>query len=90
MRHDKFTTKFQMAIADAQSLALGRDHQFIEPAHLMQALMDQEGGSVRPLFTIIGAEYQSVPLRAWQTLDKMPQVQGAEGEVQISQNTVRY
>ena len=48
MRHDKFTTKFQMAIADAQSLALGRDHQFIEPAHLMQALMDQEGGSVRP------------------------------------------
>jgi len=55
MRHDKFTTKFQMAIADAQSLALGRDHQFIEPAHLMQALMDQAGGSVRPLLAPISA-----------------------------------
>ncbi len=49
MRMDKLTTKFQLALADAQSLALGRDHQFIEPAHLMVALLDQEGGSVRSL-----------------------------------------
>ena len=45
MRMDKLTTKFQMALADAQSLAVGRDHQFIEPVHLMVALLDQEGGS---------------------------------------------
>lgn len=56
MRHDKFTSKFQMAIADAQSIALGRDHQFIEPVHLMQALLDQNGGSVRPLFTMLGVD----------------------------------
>ena len=49
MRMDKMTSKFQMALADAQSLALGRDHQFIEPVHLMIALLDQEGGSVRHL-----------------------------------------
>lgn len=49
MRMDKLTTKFQLALADAQSLALGRDHQFIEPVHLMMALLDQEGGTARPL-----------------------------------------
>ncbi len=60
MRHDKFTSKFQMAIADAQSIALGRDHQFIEPIHLMQALLDQNGGSVRPLFTMLRRGYPPV------------------------------
>ena len=89
MRHDKFTTKFQMAIADAQSLALGRDHQFIEPAHLMQALMDQEGGSVRPLFTIIGANISQFRSELGKLLAKMPEVQGAEGEVQLSQATAK-
>ena len=47
MRMDKLTSKFQMAIADAQSLAVGQDHQFIEPAHVMIALLDQQGGTVR-------------------------------------------
>jgi ATP-dependent Clp protease ATP-binding subunit ClpB len=51
MRMDKLTSKFQMALADAQSLAVGRDHQFIEPVHLMSALLDQEGGTVRHLLT---------------------------------------
>tara|TARA_B100000700_G_scaffold323750_1_gene428213 strand:+ start:228 stop:2765 length:2538 start_codon:yes stop_codon:yes gene_type:complete len=78
-----------MAIADAQSLALGRDHQFIEPAHLMQALMDQEGGSVRPLFTIIGANISQFRSELGKLLDKLPQVQGAEGEVQLSQATAK-
>jgi len=49
MRFDKLTHKFQLAIQDAQSLALGRDHQFIEPIHLMQALLNQDGGTLRPL-----------------------------------------
>ncbi|PTB82976.1 hypothetical protein C9986_01930, partial [Pseudidiomarina aestuarii] len=49
MRFDKLTNKFQLAIADAQSLALGRDHQFIEPVHVMQALLNQDGGTLRPL-----------------------------------------
>ena len=47
MRMDKLTSKFQMALADAQSLAVGQDHQFIEPAHVLVALLDQQGGSVR-------------------------------------------
>jgi ATP-dependent Clp protease ATP-binding subunit ClpA len=51
MRMDKLTSKFQMALADAQSLAVGQDHQFIEPAHVMVALLDQQGGSVRGLLT---------------------------------------
>ena len=51
MRMDKLTSKFQMALADAQSLAVGRDNQFIEPAHLMVALLDQEGGTVRHLLS---------------------------------------
>jgi ATP-dependent Clp protease ATP-binding subunit ClpB len=49
MRLDRFTSKFQLAISDAQSLALGRDHQYIEPVHLMTAMLNQQGGSVRPL-----------------------------------------
>ena len=55
MRMDKLTSKFQMALADAQSLAVGQDHQFIEPVHLMIALLDQQGGSVRGLLTKSGA-----------------------------------
>ena len=51
MRMDKLTSKFQMALADAQSLAVGRDHQFIEPVHLMLALLDQQGGTVRHLLS---------------------------------------
>ncbi|MEW8560584.1 MAG: Clp protease N-terminal domain-containing protein, partial [Candidatus Thiodiazotropha sp.] len=49
MRMDRLTSKFQMALADAQSLAVGRDHQFIEPVHLMIALLDQDGGTIRHL-----------------------------------------
>lgn len=49
MRLDRFTSKFQLAIADAQSLALGRDHQYIEPVHLMVALLNQDGSTIRLL-----------------------------------------
>ena len=52
MRMDKLTSKFQMALSDAQSLAVGRDHQFIEPVHVMVALLDQEGGSIRHLLAV--------------------------------------
>lgn len=75
MRHDKFTSKFQMAIADAQSIALGRDHQFIEPVHLMQALLDQNGGSVRPLFTMLGIDIPQFRASLSKALDALPQVE---------------
>lgn len=56
MRLDRMTNKFQLAISDAQSLALGRDHQFIEPVHLMMALLNQDGGSIHPLLTQAGIQ----------------------------------
>ncbi|RUO80896.1 ATP-dependent chaperone ClpB [Idiomarina tyrosinivorans] len=87
MRHDKFTSKFQMAIADAQSIAVGRDHQYIEPLHLMQAMLDQQGGSVRPLFTMVGIDIPQFRSRLAKALEAIPQVEGMAGEVQLAQGT---
>ncbi|GAB4357942.1 MAG: ATP-dependent chaperone ClpB [Gammaproteobacteria bacterium] len=84
MRMDKLTTKFQMALAEAQSLAVGRDHQFIEPLHLMLALLDQEGGTVRGLMTKAGVKVQQLRSSLGQALDRLPRVEGAAGEVHIS------
>ena len=84
MRMDKLTTKFQMALADAQSLAVGRDHQFIEPAHLMVALLDQDGGSVRSLLTRSGANANALRSRLGEILDGFSRVEGTVGDVQIS------
>ncbi|MGH8307706.1 MAG: ATP-dependent chaperone ClpB [Gammaproteobacteria bacterium] len=83
MRLDKLTSKFQMALADAQSLAVGRDHQYIEPAHLMLALLDQESGSVRPLLAKAGANLNRLRSQLETTLDRQPQVQG-DTDVQVS------
>jgi len=81
---DKLTSKFQMALADAQSLAVGRDHQFIEPVHLLLAMLDQEGGSVRPLLQHAGANVNGLRSAVGAELDRMPQVSGSEGEVHVS------
>jgi ATP-dependent Clp protease ATP-binding subunit ClpB len=81
---DKLTTKFQMALADAQSLAVGRDHQFIEPAHLMVALLDQDGGTVRSLLTRAGANANALRSRLGEILDGYSRVEGTGGDVQIS------
>ena len=84
MRSDKLTTKFQMALADAQSLAVGRDHQFIEPSHVMVALLDQQGGSVRHLLTQANVNVNALRSQLGVALDEFPQVQGTAGDVQIS------
>jgi ATP-dependent Clp protease ATP-binding subunit ClpB len=84
MRLDRLTSKFQVAISDAQSLALGRDHQFIEPIHLMLALLEQEGGSIRPLLTLAGANVTTLRNRLTQELDRLPKVSGVDGDVQLS------
>lgn len=88
MRLDRFTSKFQLAISDAQSLALGRDHQFIEPIHLMQALLDQDGGSLRPLMTLIGADLATLRAQLSKALESVAQVEGTGGDVQLAQSTV--
>ncbi|MCC8993493.1 MAG: ATP-dependent chaperone ClpB [Candidatus Contendobacter sp.] len=84
MRMDKLTNKLQLALSDAQSLAVGRDHQFIEPAHLLAALLDQEGGSVRPLIAQTGVNVKLLRSQLDQALDRLPQVEGVSGDVQIS------
>ncbi len=90
MRMDKLTAKFQQALADAQSLALGRDHQFIEPIHLMTALLDQEGGTVRHL--LVQADVNTNRLRSalGEALDRLATVQGgAAGDVHIGNDLNR-
>ena len=84
MRMDKLTTRFQQALADAQSLAVGRDNQFIEPAHLMLALLDQEGGGVSGLLGKSGVAVDRLRSGLDALLDRLPTVEGAAGEVHIS------
>src|SRR5690554_1674102 len=84
MRLDRFTSKFQLAISDAQSLALGRDNQFIEPVHLMTALLNQEGGSVRPLLQLLGVNLNNFRAQLSKAISELPQVEGTGGEVQLS------
>jgi len=86
MRMDKLTTKFQQALAEAQSLALGRDHQFIEPVHLMTALLDQEGGTTRSLLAKSDVNVNALRTKLSQMLDRLPTVEGAGGEVHVSNN----
>ncbi len=84
MRMDKLTSKFQVALADAQSLAVGQDHQFIEPAHLMVALLDQQGGSVRGLLTKAGGNVNLLRSQLGDQIDRLPKVEGSAGEVHLS------
>jgi ATP-dependent Clp protease ATP-binding subunit ClpB len=83
MRMDKLTTNFQQALADAQSLAVGRDHQFIEPAHVMAALLEQQGGSVIGILTKAGANLNLLRSQLGEALDRLPRVEGTPGEVHI-------
>ena len=89
MRMDKLTSKFQMALADAQSLAVGRDHQFIEPAHVLTALLDQEGGTVRHLLAQSDVNVNSLRSNLDEALDRLPSVQGAGGDVHLSNDLGR-
>ncbi len=89
MRMDKLTSKFQLALADAQSLAVGRDNQFIEPVHVLMAMLQQEGGSVSPLLNRVGVSMNALNDRLAAALKSLPKVQGQAGEVHISQSTSR-
>jgi len=89
MRMDKLTSKFQLAIADAQSLATGLDHQLIEPVHVMVALLDQEGGAARHLLTKSGVRVNPLRSQLGDRLDKLPRVSGAEGEISLSNELIK-
>src|SRR6201991_4629478 len=83
MRIDKLTTKFQEALADAQSLAVGRDNQYIEPVHLLAALVAQPDGSARSLLSRAGVHAQALQGALNDAIARLPQVQGTDGNVQI-------
>lgn len=89
MRMDKLTSKFQMALADAQSLALGRDNGFIEPEHLMKALLDQQGGSCRPLLSKAGVNLSQLRTLIDQALERLPKVSGTGGDIHLSNALTR-
>ena len=84
MRLDRFTSKFQIAISDAQSLALGRDHQYIEPVHLMVSLLNQDSSAIRPLLTMLNVDVVQLRSKLSEMLDRVPKVSGIGGDVQLS------
>jgi ATP-dependent Clp protease ATP-binding subunit ClpB len=89
MRMDKLTSRFQSALADAQSLAVGRDHAFIEPSHLLLALIDAEGGTVRPLLQRAGVDVLRLRALLQGALERLPKVEGAAGDVEVSKDLAR-
>ena len=89
MRMDKLTSKFQMALADAQSLAVGHDHQFIEPIHLMSALLDQDNGTVRHLLSQADVNVNQLRSQLSEALERLPRVEGTAGEVHLSNDLTR-
>ncbi|MCC2666721.1 MAG: clpB [Gammaproteobacteria bacterium] len=84
MRMDKLTSQFQAALAEAQSLVVGRDHAFIEPVHVMKALLDQENGSVRPILVKANVAISNLRSLLDSAINQLPQVEGTSGEVHIS------
>ncbi|WP_263769147.1 ATP-dependent chaperone ClpB [Propionivibrio soli] len=86
MRLDKLTTKFQQALGDAQSLAIGHDNQMIEPQHLLLALLQQEDGGTSSLLAQSGTNVQALKTALDQAVDRLPKVEGHGGEVQIGRD----
>ncbi|ODS63074.1 MAG: ATP-dependent chaperone ClpB [Arenimonas sp. SCN 70-307] len=89
MRMDKLTSRFQQALSDAQSLAVGRDHNLIEPAHVLLALLDQQGGSTRPMLAQAGVNAAALRQRLAEVLDKLPKVSGQEGNLSVGNELAR-
>ncbi len=89
MRMDKLTSEFQLALADAQSLALGQDNQYIDPLHLLSALLNQEGGSIRPLLSKAGANTDQLRSQLSAEIERLPKVSGDDGDVHVSKELSR-
>ncbi len=89
MRADRLTSKLQSALADAQSLAIGKDHTSIEPAHLLQVMLEQQGGSVKPLLSQVGFDIATVSQGLADAIDKLAVANNPTGDIQPSQNLLR-
>jgi ATP-dependent Clp protease ATP-binding subunit ClpB len=84
MRTDKLTSRFQQALADAQSIAVGRDHNMLEPAHVLAALLDQQGGSTAPMLAQAGVNVPLLRQRVGEIMERLPSVKGQEGNINVS------
>ena len=89
MRMDKLTSRFTSALQDAQSLAVGRDHNFIEPVHLLVALLDQQGGGTRPLLSQAGVNVPLLRERLGEALERLPKVTGQAGQLSVGNDLMR-
>ena len=89
MRMDKLTSRFQQALADAQSLAVGRDNNMLEPVHLLTALLDQQGGSTAPLLSQAGVNVPALRQRMGEAIGRLPAVRGQEGNINVSNELTR-
>jgi ATP-dependent Clp protease ATP-binding subunit ClpB len=89
MRMDKLTSRFQQALADAQSLAVGRDNNMLEPVHVMAALLDQQGGSTGPLLTQAHVNVPAFRQRVNELLERLPKVSGQEGNIHAGNELTR-
>ncbi len=89
MRMDKLTSRFQQALGEAQSLAVGRDHNVIEPVHVLIALLDQQGGSTKPLLGQAGVNVASLRSKLGEVLERLPKVKGNEGNLAIGNDLNR-
>lgn len=86
---DKFTSKFQQALAEAQSLALGRVNPTIEPEHVLMAMIDQEGSTIRPLLKQVGANLPQLRSSVTQAIESLPHLGRATGDIRVSENLNR-
>ncbi|MCL6416169.1 ATP-dependent chaperone ClpB [Aestuariirhabdus sp. Z084] len=89
MRIDRLTSKLQGALSDAQSVAVGRDHNYIEPVHLLVAMLDQQGGSIRPLLRQVGFDVEKLRGQLDEQLERLPKVKNPDGDIQMSANVGR-
>ncbi|EPL9722862.1 ATP-dependent chaperone ClpB [Pseudomonas aeruginosa] len=89
MRIDRLTSKLQLALSDAQSLAVGHDHPAIEPVHLLSALLEQQGGSIKPLLMQVGFDIAALRIGLNKELDALPKIQSPTGDVNLSQDLAR-
>ncbi|EZQ18651.1 protein disaggregation chaperone [Halopseudomonas bauzanensis] len=89
MRIDRLTSKLQMALSDAQSLAVGRDHNQIEPVHLMLALIEQQQGSIKPLLLQVGFDLGSLRQQLSDAVDQLPTIANPTGDVNLSTDLAR-
>ena len=89
MRTDKLTTRFQSALSDAQSLAVGNDNQFIEAIHVLLALLEQDASTVSQVLSSTGVNVSALSIKLNEALERLPKVQGHQGDVQLSNEFIR-